>query len=166
MNEFGDPVKTLAAHADQKSAITNRPVERGVRVCAAELVFAGDEDRFERPDDPADFGEASINERGESVHIGDFRPNCREPSRTSPACSRAREAHGTTWCGRPVTCAISSATMKLSTKSARRFFKSRGSIRYRRQRASRHISAAGTAGGDRAIAMFRNLICEDGLNLA
>ena len=76
-------------------------------------------------------GTASIDESGQSVHIGIFAPNSGEPSRTSAGCSMPKALPGMTSSGPLATCAISSGITKRSTRSGRRFIESRGWIRCR-----------------------------------
>src|ERR1039457_3420316 len=135
-------------------------------------------------------GTASIDENGETVHVGDFRAQCRRMfynitglleaegdvvekaaamrahvlqhhrpagsggrccrtcagiaracSTTSPACWKRRAPLGTTSCALPSTCAISTATIASSTKSARRSTRSRGWTRCRPRRVFRRSCA-------------------------
>ena len=86
-------------------------------------------------------GTASIDENGQSVHIGDFRASCGGHTRTLRVCWRARAVHGTTSCGRHVISAISIAITKSSTRSARSSSWSKDSIHCRLRQASRRICA-------------------------
>jgi 2-iminobutanoate/2-iminopropanoate deaminase len=95
MDELEDLVKTLACTPIQKSAITNHDVlneafayakpssfSRGMRIDLNGLTIL------------LISGTASINERGESVHIGDFRAQLR---RTFQNISGLLESEGSTW---------------------------------------------------------------------
>src|SRR5580704_6739627 len=95
MDELEDLVKTLACTPIQKSAITNHEVlneafayakpssfSRGMRIDLNGLTIL------------LISGTASINERGESVHVGDFRAQLR---RTFANITGLIEAEGATW---------------------------------------------------------------------
>jgi enamine deaminase RidA (YjgF/YER057c/UK114 family) len=95
MNEFGDLVKTLARTPIKKSAITNHDLlneafayarpssfSRGMRIDLNGLTIL------------LISGTASINERGESVHIGDFRAQLQ---RTFQNITGLLESEGSTW---------------------------------------------------------------------
>jgi hypothetical protein len=58
MSAVAELLAGLAHTPIEKRAITNSwGSERGVCLCEAELVLAGDADRSERADHPADFGD-------------------------------------------------------------------------------------------------------------
>jgi enamine deaminase RidA (YjgF/YER057c/UK114 family) len=95
MNDFGDVVKILARTPIKKSAMTNRDVlneafayakpssfSRGMRIDLNGLTIL------------LISGTASINERGESVHIGDFRAQLQ---RTFQNITGLLESEGCTW---------------------------------------------------------------------
>ena len=82
-------------------------------------------------------GTASIDDNGETLHVGDFRAQTR---RTFDNITALLAAEGATWkdiVRPPATCATSTATTRRSTKSAPRSTRSRDSIRCRLRRASR-----------------------------
>ena len=131
------------ARTDQK-ARHDQPwsAQRSLRLCQAEFVFARHADRFERTDDPADFGHGiDRRERRERAYRRFSRADASAPWTTLRDCWRAKAAPGTTSCAPVATCATSSATMRRSTKSAPRSTRSRGLIRCRRRPASRRILA-------------------------
>lgn len=95
MNELGDVIKALAHQPVRKSAITNHDLlneafayakpssfSRGMRIDLNGLAIL------------LISGTASINERGESVHIGDFRAQLR---RTFENITGLLESEGSTW---------------------------------------------------------------------
>ena len=101
-------------------------------------------------------GTASIDDEGETVHVGDFRAQCGARTRTSPGCWRPKAPPGRTSCG--TTCYLRDIERDYAAFNEERngFFRSRDSIRCPPPPASR----PSCAGPDllveiEAIAMFR-----------
>ena len=90
-------------------------------------------------------GTASIDENGETVHVGDFRAQMPAHVLQHHRAAGERKAPpGRTSCAPPATCATSTATTPRSTKSARRSTRSRDSIRCRPPPAFRRTCAGRT----------------------
>ena len=68
-------------------------------------------------------GTASIDEHGNSVHVGDFRAQTNAHSVTSAGCSRLKAQPGTMLCELHVICAILIATTMLSMKNEPHFIR-------------------------------------------
>src|SRR5579862_2812021 len=123
-DSFTDILAMVANGSIQKRAVSNQSVlnkayayakpsslSRGVRIDFGHLTIL------------LISGTASIDEYGDNVHLGACAPKRGAPSITSQACLPQRVRRGKMSSAPRVTCAISIAATRLSTKSARHFMR-------------------------------------------